>query len=218
MFDSISPWYDFLNHLLSLNIDRYWRYKAINLLSIDKNCKRILDLAMGTGDVYRILEKKYGHSKIFGLDFSFNMLKRAKQKIEAKNIVLADIYARPFKDESFDRIITAFGFRNFPDKPTALKTINGLLKRNGIFCILELAPPDKNKLFRSLFNFYFKNILPFIGGIVSKNYGAYLYLPTSVYNFPKKEELKRMIYAANFKKVEYHSMTFGLCNAILCYK
>jgi demethylmenaquinone methyltransferase/2-methoxy-6-polyprenyl-1,4-benzoquinol methylase len=218
MFNNISPHYDFLNHLLSLNIDRIWRKKAIKYLKINNDSKIVLDVACGSGDMCRLLEKNHPSLKIFGIDFSHNMLKMARKKIKCSQLILADVYAAPFKDEIFDRIIIAFGFRNFPDKEKALSELYKLLKKNGILCILELSNPEGNRLFSFFFNFYFKKFLPFVGGMISKNFNAYSYLPKSVYNFPKKSILKNMILSSSFRHVEFYHMTFGLCNAIICYK
>jgi demethylmenaquinone methyltransferase/2-methoxy-6-polyprenyl-1,4-benzoquinol methylase len=218
MFDSISSHYDLLNHLLSLNIDKTWRRKAINCLNITDKSDTILDVACGSGDMSRLIERKCHRAKIIGMDFSLNMLKIAKKKINRTSLVLADVYSAPFKDGIFDKIIVAFGFRNFPDKKDALKKLYRLLNQNGVLCILELSIPEKNKLFSLFFNFYFKRVLPLIGGIVSRNFKAYNYLPASVYNFPREEILKEMILASEFKRVNFYYMTFGLCKAILCYK
>lgn len=218
MFNNISPHYDKLNRILSLNIDMYWRKKAINLLHLNKKVNTVLDLACGSGDVYKLLEDKYPALKIFGIDFSINMLKIAKNKLKKPRLVLADIYAAPFKEGIFDRIIVAFGFRNFPDKREALITLYHLLNQNGILCILELGSRDRNKLFSLFFDIYFKKLLPFIGGIVSGDFKAYRYLPESVYNFPGNDTLKELILSSSFKNVEFYKMTFGLCNAIVCYK
>lgn len=218
MFNNISPHYDFLNHLLSLNIDRIWRKKAIKHLHLNNDTKIVLDVACGSGDMCRLIEKQYPTLKIFGLDFSPNMLKLAKKKVNHSRLVLADVYAAPFKYEMFDRIVIAFGFRNFSDKKKALLELYKLLKENGILCILELTNPEGNKLFSFFFNVYFKKLLPFIGGIISKDFHAYSYLPKSVYNFPKESILKEMILSSSFKHVEFIHMTFGLCSAIICYK
>lgn len=218
MFDNISSHYDLLNHLLSLNIDRIWRRKAVKILNIGDKSDIILDLACGSGDMSRLIEKKFPRAKIIAMDFSFNMLKIAKKKISKTSLVSADIYAAPFKDGVFDKIVVAFGFRNFPDKQAALKQLYRLLNENGVLCILELSPPENNRLFSFFFNFYFKKILPLMGGIISRNFNAYNYLPISVYNFPRERILKEMITSSAFKGVNFYHMTFGLCKAIVCYK
>jgi demethylmenaquinone methyltransferase/2-methoxy-6-polyprenyl-1,4-benzoquinol methylase len=218
MFNRISRHYDLLNHLLSLNIDRYWRRRALKYLQITPKVHRILDLACGSGDVAKLLEEKYSTLKIFGLDFSINMLKIARKKLKRTKLILADIYNAPFKNRVFDRIIVAFGFRNFPDKGKALRELYNLLNENGILCILELGSRDRNRIFAFIFDFYFKKILPVIGGIISKEYSAYKYLPASVYNFPGEKTLRELILSSSFKNVEFYRMSFGLCNAIVCFK
>jgi demethylmenaquinone methyltransferase/2-methoxy-6-polyprenyl-1,4-benzoquinol methylase len=218
MFNNISSHYDLLNHLLSLNIDKYWRKKAIGHLHLNNNISTVLDLACGSGDVYKLLEKNHPMLKIFGIDFSINMLKIAKKKIKKARLVLADVYSAPFKKEIFDRIIVAFGFRNFADKKEALIELYNLLRQNGILCILELGSHDRNKLFSIFFDLYFRKLLPSIGGVVSGDFKAYSYLPKIVYNFPGENTLREMILSSSFKNVEFYKMTFGLCNAIICYK
>lgn len=146
MFNSIAAHYDFLNHFLSLNIDKLWRKKAIRSARLEKKGLNILDLACGTGDIYKMIFKQYPYQNIVGADFSLNMMKKAHKKIKNAQLVGSDIYKPSFKYKVFDRIITAFGFRNFPDKLQALKNMYDLLKDEGLLCILELSKPE-NKFF-----------------------------------------------------------------------
>lgn len=216
MFNNIAPKYDFLNRLLSFRRDIYWRKKSISLMNIDSGYK-ILDLACGTGDMTLELKKRYPDNLVIDSDFSINMLNIAKTKLNDPLLVAGDAHFLPFKDESFDRIMIAFGFRNVTNKAVGLKEMYRILKPGGLLCILEFSQPE-GKFFGSIYKFYFKKILPFIGGIISGNRNAYEYLPDSVYNFPKKDDYRKMILEAGFRDVTFNFMTFGICNAAICRK
>lgn len=216
MFDNIAPRYDFLNRLLSFRRDVYWRKKSISLMKVE-NGMRVLDLACGTGDMTVELISRYPDADVVCSDFSITMLDLAKHKVGNSPLVAADAHFLPFKEHSFDRIMIAFGFRNVVDKPTGLKEMWRVLKPGGILCILEFSQPE-NILFSGVYKFYFKKILPAIGGIISGNRGAYEYLPESVYNFPRKDEYRKMVMEAGFESVEFNYMTFGICNAAICCK
>ncbi|BAI81099.1 ubiquinone/menaquinone biosynthesis methyltransferase [Deferribacter desulfuricans SSM1] len=216
MFDSIAGKYDLLNRLLSFRRDVYWRKKAISLLKINEG-SRILDLACGTGDMLLELKKMKVKCNVIGGDFSFNMLMIAKKKLNDLPLTCADAHFLPFKDESFDYITIAFGFRNVTDKEKGLKEMYRVLKKGGKACILEFSQPD-NKFFSKVYRFYFTKVLPFIGGLISGNRSAYEYLPDSVYKFPKKDKYEKMILSAGFKKVEFNPLTFNICDATICYK
>ncbi|MGA1846700.1 bifunctional demethylmenaquinone methyltransferase/2-methoxy-6-polyprenyl-1,4-benzoquinol methylase UbiE [Deferribacter abyssi] len=216
MFDSIAHRYDLLNRLLSFRRDVYWRKKAIEFLNIHDGAK-ILDLACGTGDMLIELQRRTKKSILMGGDFSFNMLQIAQKKVDNVFLSVADAHRLPFKDESFDYVTIAFGFRNVTDKDVGLKEMFRVLKEGGKVCILEFSQPEK-KFFSYIYRFYFTKILPFIGGLISGNRKAYEYLPDSVYKFPKKDKYKEMILNAGFKRVEFNSLTFGICDATICYK
>lgn len=216
MFNNIAPKYDFLNRLLSFRRDLYWRKKSISLMNISEGIK-ILDLACGTGDMTVELKQNYPGAEIVGSDFSVNMLKIAKNKVGDTPLIAGDAHYLPFKDNSFDRIMIAFGFRNVTNKPLGLSEMYRILKPKGILCILEFSQPD-GKFFSTIYRFYFTRILPAIGGFVSGNRKAYEYLPDSVYNFPKKDEYKKIILDAGFEYVAFNFMTFGICNAAICKK
>jgi len=216
MFDNIAPRYDLLNRLLSFRRDVYWRKKAIKLLNIEKGML-VLDLACGTGDMTLELQKTITDVKIIGADFSKNMLDVAKAKGIKNPLINADAHFLPFKDQTFERIMIAFGFRNIVDKEKGLKELFRVLKPGGVLCILEFSQPE-GKIFSKLYRFYFLKVLPFIGGLISGNKNAYSYLPDSVYKFPKKDIYEKMILDAGFEKVEFNFMTFGICNAAICKK
>jgi len=216
MFDSIANRYDLLNRLLSFRRDVAWRKKAIKKLCIDENML-VLDLACGTGDMILELKRQVKGVKVIGADFSKKMLNIARQKTVDAPLVAADAHFLPFKENTFDRIVIAFGFRNVVDKERGLENLYYILKPSGRLCILEFSQPE-GVIFSKIYKVYFTKILPFIGGVISKNKNAYSYLPDSVYKFPKKDQYKRMILEAGFKKVEFNPLTFGICDATICYK
>lgn len=205
MFSSIAPTYDFLNHYLSFNIDKLWRKKAVSLL----NGKSTLDVATGTCDVAIEALKKTEY--VIGSDLSFGMLEVGKKKVEGKNIdlVCAPGENLPFKDESFDNVIIAFGIRNIPDKISALFEFKRVLKKRGRLVILEFNKPVF-KSFGVLYNIYSSKLLPLFGRLISGNGGAYSYLPSSIKHFPDVDFLKSMIERVGFVDVYYIPLTFGI--------
>lgn len=213
MFDVISPKYDLLNHLLSLNIDKLWRKRAINRLKtfLPKN---IIDIATGTAD-FAIEASKIAGSKITGVDISEGMLNIGRKKISKKgldktiNLVKADSESLPFKHETFDAATVGFGVRNFENLELGLSEILRILKPGGVFIILEFSKPVK-KPFKQLYNFYFKRVLPLIGKRISKDERAYMYLPESVSEFPDGESFIKILKKVGFKNNVYFQQTFGI--------
>ncbi|WP_022851384.1 bifunctional demethylmenaquinone methyltransferase/2-methoxy-6-polyprenyl-1,4-benzoquinol methylase UbiE [Limisalsivibrio acetivorans] len=216
MFDDIAPKYDFLNRALSFRTDVAWRKKAIKLSELEDG-QRILDLACGTADMMIQMSKSEKDIELIGGDFSYNMLRKGAEKFPEGAFSVSDAHCLPFKDESFDRILIAFGFRNVTDKPRGLSEMNRVLKPGGRLCILEFSTPE-NPVFAAVYRFYFTKILPFIGGLISGNRKAYEYLPDSVYKFPKKPEYRRMIMQAGFSKVDFNPLSMGICDATICIK
>jgi len=216
MFDNIAKKYDLLNRLLSFRRDVAWRKKAIKKMDIGQNML-VLDLACGTGDMILELQKQVNGVNVIGADFSKNMLYIAKQKGIGASLLAADAHFLPFKENSFDRIMIAFGFRNVVDKQKGLENLFRVLKSGGMLCILEFSQPE-GVIFSKIYRFYFTKLLPFIGGLISGDKDAYSYLPDSVYKFPKKDAYKKKILDAGFKEVKFNPMTFGICDATICYK
>jgi demethylmenaquinone methyltransferase/2-methoxy-6-polyprenyl-1,4-benzoquinol methylase len=217
IFDSISYRYDFLNHLLSGGIDFYWRKKALKLSEINSNTI-LLDIACGTGD-FAIAAKKMGVKKIIGADLSLNMLKLFNQKSDWSKGNLVETVAEniPFKANSFTNITVAFGVRNFYDILEGFKTFHRILGTNGKATILEFKLPS-NPIVRTLYLFYFKNILPFLGNLISKDKEAYTYLPESVDEFDAKVNLKELLLQAGFSKVTIKQATFGIVQIAIAEK
>ena len=217
MFDKISFKYDFFNHLATFYIDKYWRYQFIRKLNI-KQGMNVLDIATGTGDVIIKICSKNKNINGIGFDCSQNMLEIAKNKSKKKkvaNIEYIHGYTEklPFKSNSIDIITISFGIRNFNNYEDALKEINRVLKPNGTLAILEFCRP-KNSIFQKLFSFYFNNIIPIIGKVLTGE-KLFDYLPESVNNFFSKNELLGKIETFGFENNYAKNLTFGICSIII---
>jgi len=214
IFDSISPKYDFLNHFLSIGVDKYWRKKSLKLTKVDQKSK-LLDVACGTGD-FSIEAKKYGVSQIIGADLSKNMLSFFTEKVNWSkgNLVQTVAEALPFKEKSFTNIIVAFGVRNFYDIKKGFEEFYKILQNKGKVTVLEFRLP-KNSIIKNLYSVYFNNILPFIGKLISKDKEAYDYLPESVNDFDANVDLGKYLKECGFKSVENYSLTFGLVQVVI---
>ena len=224
MFNNIAPTYDKLNHILSLNIDKIWRKKAVKRIckrlkdtesqSLKVQNAHVLDVACGTADSSIALAKA-GIPFVTGIDISEGMIKVGEEKIASLklnniNLKVEDCENLSFEDSSFNAAFIAFGIRNFEDKKKGLNELRRVLKNNGHLLILELSVPQ-NKILLSLYKLYFLHILPFIGKKISGDSNAYTYLPNSVMNFPKPKEFMKMMEECGFKNVKQKALTFGLC-------
>lgn len=209
MFDDVAPTYDFLNHLLSLGIDNYWRSHtastARKLLGGNPSPK-ILDVATGTGDLAQAMSNIPG-AEVSGMDLSPEMLSIARKKYP--EITFSEGYAEklPYEGNSFDIVSAGFGVRNFEDLPQGLKEFHRVLKPGGHALIIEPMIP-RNPLMRQLYLVYFKKVLPKIARLFSKSSFAYDYLPHSVESFPQDEEFVSILREAGFDTAEYRPMTF----------
>jgi len=216
MFGRIAPRYDLLNHLLSLDIDKVWRRRVARKFSSllrDPHAK-VLDLCCGTGDLAFAFRKEAPvGAEIIGSDFVPEMLVRAREKASAARaaveFVEADALALPFADSAFDLVSCAFGFRNLANYERGLQEIRRVLKPGGSAAILEFSEP-RGKLFGALYRFYFRNVLPRLGGLISGNSSAYTYLPRSVSKFPSPEDLKAQFEQAGFSAVSFQRWTGGI--------
>ena len=212
MFSAIAPRYDLLNHLLSFNIDRRWRRRAIAALAwTDAPAGTYVDLCAGTLDVAAALAREAGfRGRVLGADFAEPMLRAGREKITARvSPVVADALELPLPNECASGAIVAFGIRNVSDLDAALREVFRILDHNARFVILEFTTP-RNPLMRSLYHFYFHRLLPVIGGLVSGHRTAYRYLPASVAQFPGETELARRMGAAGFTEVRWTSLSFGI--------
>jgi len=218
LFDTIAPTYDFLNHLLSLGRDFHWRKMAVRELN---GCEDwILDIATGTGDVAIEIVSQNGHQrKVFGLDFSEPMIRRAHGKLLKKGfsqriaLSLGDALTLPFRENTFTASMIAFGLRNIAKKEQALIEMVRVIKEGGKVIILEFTFP-KNGLLRRLYPFYFEKILPRIGGLISGDREAYAYLPESVYHFQYAQNYEEMMRQVGLKNVNSRSLTGGIASII----
>jgi demethylmenaquinone methyltransferase/2-methoxy-6-polyprenyl-1,4-benzoquinol methylase len=223
MFTQIAPRYDLLNHLLSLQLDRLWRARVARRLRsiLERADALVLDLCCGTGDLAFSLARS-GRARIIGADFSHAMLVRAQEKSRSLGppanagagkasgmpFFEADALRLPFADSSFDVVTTAFGFRNLANYEAGLREIQRILKPGGTLAILEFTEPPAG-LLGNLYRWYFRNILPRIGGFLSGDRSAYTYLPASVSRFFRPAELATLMTAVGYKTVDYRVWTFG---------
>lgn len=215
LFDNIAPDYDKLNHILSLNIDKGWRRKAVRELTDEKRPLMVLDVACGTGDfTIEIARRVVDKSKVIGVDISEGMLAVGREKIRnagvSAELLVADCEALPYADNTFDRISVGFGVRNFEHLELGLSEMFRVLIPGGKLVILELSVPS-NAFVRWCYKLYFLKVLPAIGGLVSGNRGAYEYLPSSVLKFPSPDRFIEMMRMAGFEVVEHIPLTFGIC-------
>lgn len=217
IFDNIAGRYDFLNHFLSFGLDFYWRKKALKLIKLSPD-SILLDVACGTGDV-AIQARKLGVKNIFGADFSHNMLKLFVKKSEWIDKRLVQMVAEniPLKSDSFTNVTVAFGVRNFYDIQKGFDSFYRILKPSGKATIIEFRMPS-NKIIKSIYRFYFKNILPVLGGIVSGDKAAYTYLPNSVEEFDEKINLEQLLSNSGFKEIKKYNFTFQTVQVLIATK
>lgn len=211
MFDSIAPVYDRLNHLLSFGIDRSWRRRLVRAVSsfcaLRGGEVKVLDMACGTGDVSIALRRK--GLDVVGADISENMLALARKKAPEIDFRYGDASELPFADGSFDAVTIAFGIRNFDKRAQCIRELHRVLKDGGMLAIAEFSIP-RNRLWRGIYTLYFKNILPAVGRLVSKQAYAYSYLPESSFDFPAPEKFRAELSEGGFRAVTARSMTGGV--------
>jgi demethylmenaquinone methyltransferase / 2-methoxy-6-polyprenyl-1,4-benzoquinol methylase len=219
MFTRIAPSYDRLNHLLSLQLDRVWRARVARELRpiLQRADAAALDLCCGTGDLAFALERA-GRAQVIGADFSHAMLVRARAKSVSihgershgmpMTFFEADALRMPFAAESFDVVTTAFGFRNLANYEDGLREILRVLKPGGTLAILEFTEPNSGVL-GNLYRWYFREVLPRIGGMISGDRSAYTYLPASVSRFFRPPELAALMELCGYDAVKYSVWTMG---------
>jgi demethylmenaquinone methyltransferase/2-methoxy-6-polyprenyl-1,4-benzoquinol methylase len=215
MFDQISPRYDFLNHLLSLNSDVGWRRRAAALVG---DARRVLDVCSGTGDMAFELERQTG-AEVVGSDFAFRMLEIARLKARRRSLdgrvrfEQADTLRLPFRDGSFDAATVAFGIRNVVDGVRGIAEMSRVVRPGGRVVILEFTLPP-NALLRRGYLLYFGRVLPRIGRMIARSeIDAYRYLPDSVARWPQPDDLKEQMEGADLRDVRYE-LVFGGVAAI----
>jgi demethylmenaquinone methyltransferase/2-methoxy-6-polyprenyl-1,4-benzoquinol methylase len=214
MFDGIAPRYDLLNHVLSLNIDRWWWWRTARRFRevLARPDAVVLDLCCGTGDMtLALLNHRPDYSRpIIAADFSHQMLVRGAAKFSGRGAIAieADALHLPFADNSLDLITTAFGFRNLANYRAGLEEFHRVLRPGGQLGILDFSEPGG--LLGKLYAFYFRRILPAIGSRLSGVTGPYAYLPNSVHNFPPPAQMREIMAAAGFGDVSWTPYTFGV--------
>jgi demethylmenaquinone methyltransferase / 2-methoxy-6-polyprenyl-1,4-benzoquinol methylase len=216
MFNHIAPSYDLLNHLLSLNVDHYWRWRTTRLVP-PRGTAPILDLCTGTGDLAMAYDRAArGMVSIVGADFCHEMLLRAAMKASQSKasgrirFLEADAQHLPFPDDYFQISTVAFGLRNVTDTDQGIAEMVRVTKAEGKVAILEFSQP-RGWLFGKLYRFYFRHVLPLIGQIISRSKdNAYRYLPASVMEFPDGEALAQRLRWHGLVDVQWHPLTFGI--------
>ena len=211
MFSAIAPRYDFLNHALTLNIDRGWRRRAVHQLDWRRAPDGVyLDLCAGTLDLAIQLERQRGfRGTVIGADFAIPMLELGKAKSSRVRPVGADALGLPFPDKAFDGCMVGFGVRNLADLDGGLREIARVLKPGGRVVILDLSLPRRWPI-RPLYLCYARYVLPLIGRLVSKHTSAYEYLPASVRRFSSPAELVRRLEQAGFRDARGNDLTLGI--------
>lgn len=210
-FDAIAPRYDLTNRVLSLGIDLHWRRVAVRQLAGLRENAVVLDLACGTCDLAIETLRQRRAARVVGADLSRTMLGLARKKVaqRAISLVNAPAEALPFADGSFDAVTIGFGIRNVPDFSAGLREMLRVLRSGGRACILEFSTPP-SKLWWKAYNYYFFNVLPRIGGMITGREAAYRYLTDSVALFPDADEFKAAMTEAGFSGVSYRTMNGGI--------
>ena len=214
MFDAIAPRYDLLNHVLSVGLDRGWRERAVDALQLPVGA-RTLDLCTGTADVAIALARRSAANTVIGVDFAGAMLELGKRKIESLkmtsqiHLVRGDATCVPVQDASCDAATVAFGIRNVAAPDQALAELARVLRAGARLAILEFGQPRIPGI-RTLYNWYFRYLLPLVGKTVSKHQSAYSYLPASVGTFPPPSEFNALIAAKGFRNVKAVPLALGI--------
>ncbi len=215
IFDDIAPKYDLLNHLLSLNIDKGWRKKAMKHIG-EKQKGRLLDVACGTGD-FSIAAYRSGVDRVTGIDISANMVEVGRKKVRELglndhiDLQLGDSERMNFDTGTFDIVTVAFGVRNFEHLEQGLKEMCRILKPGGKVIILEFSMPVHFPM-KQLYRFYFRYVLPVVGGWISGNKGAYTYLPESVMKFPQGEAFLKILTRCGFRNAIRQKLSAGIAS------
>ena len=221
LFNGIASSYDTLNHILSLSVDKRWRKTAVKKV-MQEQPQKVLDVACGTGD-FSIALAKAGVEKIIGIDIAEGMIAVGNKKVlqlqlsDKIELLYGDSEHIAYENNTFDAVTVAFGVRNFENLETGLKEMRRVINDNGLLVILELSVPT-NKVLFFFYNLYFKHIMPFIGGLVSKDKSAYKYLYSSVIHFPKPHEFIKHLQNVGFSSIEHTAFSGGLARMYVAKK
>lgn len=217
MFDNIAPSYDRLNHILSFQIDRLWRNRVVRIVR-RHTPQRILDVATGTGDLAILLARKIKGASVVGVDLSEEMLNVARRKVHSEGLDSRILLEKgdaegltTIASGSVDVATVAFGVRNFEDLEGGLREMHRALKRGGKIVVLEFSTP-RNRFIRWVYAQYSHHLLPAIGGLISKDKQAYIYLPESVDEFPSPERFSAILESVGFSAVKRYSQSFGIAH------
>ncbi|MBX9681375.1 MAG: bifunctional demethylmenaquinone methyltransferase/2-methoxy-6-polyprenyl-1,4-benzoquinol methylase UbiE [Gemmataceae bacterium] len=224
MFGHIAPTYDFLNHFLSLNIDKWWRRKTTQMVP-PAGDGPILDLCTGTGDLALAYDRAAkGKTPIVGADFCHEMLRIAQKKVDSLKandrirLIEADAQKLPFPDNHFQIVTVAFGLRNVTDTDRGLSEMIRVARPGGRVAVLEFSQP-RNRVFGGLYRFYFRHVLPRLGQMISRSKdNAYHYLPASVMEFPDGEALAERMRRLGLAEVRWKPFTFGVATLYIGVK
>lgn len=220
VFETISENYDKMNSVISFSLHVKWRNDTMKKMAVKPGSK-CLDVCCGTGDWTVALANAVGENgEVKGLDFSKNMLKVAEQKIKSYpqvQLIHGNAMELPFEDNVFDYVTIGFGLRNVPDYMQVLREMNRVLKPGGMAVCLETSQPEI-PVYRQLFRFYFRFIMPLFGKIFAKSYKEYSWLQQSAKDFPGMKKLKQMFEQAGFQKVTYKGYSGGACAVHIGFK
>ncbi len=214
MFDRIAPRYDLLNHVLSCNVDRTWWWRTARRFRhiLARPEAKVLDICCGTGDMtMALLRRRPADAEpAIAADFSQEMLARARKKLAGRRVTIveADALRLPMADGSLDLITTAFGFRNLANYEAGLREFSRVLAPGGELGILDFSEPGG--WMGRVFGFYFRHLLPMIGSWISRDSGAYGYLPDSVERFPRPPAMLELMRGAGFVDVSWTPYSFGI--------
>lgn len=222
MFDNIAPNYDRLNHLMSFDIDKGWRRKAVAQLA-PYSPKSILDVATGTGDFAILLAQSLKPESVIGVDISTRMMSIGKEKADKAGLAdvitfqKGDCMQLPFEAGSFDAVTSAFGIRNFQDLDKGLSEMCRILNKGGHLSVVELSSP-KSFPMKQLFKVYSHVVLPTYGKIISHDKSAYEYLTKTIEAFPQGEQMVEILKKAGFSKASFKRLTYGICTMYFAEK
>lgn len=217
LFDRIAATYDRFNHLLSLNVDKTWRRKAVKML---RPAEHLLDVAVGTADLAMEIVRQDKASSVEGIDLSVEMMKIGEKKVEKAGMAAmihfleGSALEMPYEDASFEAVTCAYGVRNFSDLDKGLSEMFRVLKPGGQLMILEFSYPS-NPFVRVVYDFFFTRIMPVVGKVVSKDAAAYTYFRNSVKGFIWGQEMADRIAASGFSDVRFKTLTFGITTIYL---
>lgn len=224
MFDAIAPRYDFMNHAMTLGIDKIWRRRAISALrKIAPHPRYILDIATGTADLAISLAQRLDPVSVVGIDISEEMLLKGAAKVANENLSTiitlqqADSLQIPFPDKSFDCITVAFGVRNFEDLSAGYAEMFRVLRPGGTLMVIELSTPTSSAV-RPMYNFYTQRLVPTLGRLFTKDRKAYSYLPASISAVPQGQEMLDLIKEAGFTDTSFRTYSFGTCSVYFASK